>query len=362
MKTLPNYARLSTLIVAGFLTLTLSGCSKEEVAEKDQPQVQTIQAKVQTVELGNISLTAVVPGAVVPDQRANISSRLMGFIKKLDLKVGHKVEKGDLLFSLDSGDVNSAIAQAQSSYDQARATFVNARQNFKRFERLYKEASISRQQFDTVSLQYKVAKEGLAGARSALSQAKDQLKYVYVKAPFSGVVVNKMAVVGDLAMPGQPVLVIENLKSLSIQTQVARDLFTSLRSGDEVEVLLEGKNEPILATIYTLVAAADPVTRTHIVKLSLPDVGNINSGTFARINFNLGERQTLLIPKTAVLNRSGIEGVFVVQEGVARFRMVRLGEKIGELVEVQAGLSLGDVIVVENNQSMLNGDLVEVVK
>lgn len=127
-------------------------------------------------------------------------------------------------------------------------------------------------------------------------------------------------------------------------------------------MLLEGKNEPILATIYTLVAAADPVTRTHIVKLSLPDVGNINSGTFARINFNRGERQTLLIPKTAVLNRSGIEGAFVVQEGVARFRMVRIGEKIGELVEVQAGLSLGDVIVVENNQSMLNGDLVEVVK
>ncbi len=364
MKTPLNYKSLSALAIAGILTLAVSGCSSEEAqqAGQVQPVVQTIQAQVQAVDLGTIPLTAVVPGAVVPDQRANISSRLMGFIKVLDLRVGHEVERGDLLFSIDSSDVNSAISQARSSYDQARATFIHAKTNFDRFARLFKEASVSKQQFDTMRLQYQVAKEGLSGAKLGLAQARDQLRYVHVKAPFAGVVVDKMAVAGDLAVPGQPIVVIENLKSLSIQTQVSRSLFAVLRVGDEVEVLLDGQPAPIVATIYTLVAAADPVTRTHTVKLSFPATGNINSGTFARVNFKRGERQTLLIPQEAVLSRSGIAGVFVVIEGTAQFRMVRLGEQQNNLIEVQAGVSLGDVIVINNHLSMLNGDLVEVVE
>ncbi len=363
MKTLLNYARLSTLAMVGVLTLSVTGCSSEEATEKNQPQVQSFQAVVHTVSLGTIPLTAVTPGAVVPDQRANISSRLMGFIKVLDLRVGDKVKRGDLLFSLDSSDVNTSINQAQSTYDKAKATLINSKQNFDRFERLYKDASVSRQQFDKMRLQYKVSQESVSSAKSGLTRAKDQLKYVYVLAPFDGIVVERNAVAGSMSTPGQPVLVIENLQSLSIKTQVARDLFAVLRLGDEVKVLLDGKQVPIVATIYTLVSVADPFTRTHTVKLSLPaEIKNVNSGTFARVNFKRGERQALMIPQIAVVNRLGIKGVFVVEEGKAWFHMVRLGEQIADLVEIQAGVSMGDMIVLDNHQSMLNGDLVAVIK
>ncbi|NCN43231.1 MAG: efflux RND transporter periplasmic adaptor subunit [Piscirickettsiaceae bacterium CG_4_9_14_3_um_filter_43_564] len=348
---------LSKSIWVGVVILGLVGCSDSPNGETAVAHsYQQIAAPVGQVTLGTIPLKAVVAGAVVPDQKAQIASRLMGYIKDFDVKVGQKVQAGDLLFSIDSNDVNSQILQAQSAYQQALAALEDAKLDYDRFSKLYKEDSVSKQQFDKVSLQYKVAKENLVSARSGFNQARSQLNYANVKAPFDGIVVEKLAVAGALAAPGNPVLVLENLTSLSVRTQVSEDLFAVLRNGDEAEVRIDGQPQPIMATIYTLVSAADPRSRTHTVKLSLPSVVNVNSGTFARVGFKRGERQTMMVPKSAIVNRSGIEGVFVVKDGTAYFHMVRLGESIGNRIEIKAGVNLGDQIVIDNNQSILNGD------
>ncbi len=149
------------------------------------------------------------------------------------------------------------------------------------------------------------------------------------------------------------------MSSLSVQTEVSGELFAKLRNGDTAKVLVDGQPEAMVGTIYTLVGAADPRSRTHTVKLSLPAVSTINSGTFARVSFTRGERQTLMIPKSAVVTRAGIDGVFVVDEGKAFFHMVRTGVEINGDIEVQSGLALGDKIVIDNNQSLLNGDTVK---
>ncbi|MGC9386303.1 MAG: efflux RND transporter periplasmic adaptor subunit [Hydrogenovibrio sp.] len=359
MKTLSKLMLSSSLL----LLVGLSGCEKD-VPQSSAPdiKVQTIEAPVETVNLGTIPLKAVVPGAVVPDQKAQIASRLMGYIKDFDVKVGQEVKKGELLFSIDSSDVNSQILQAKSAYQQAQAALKDAKLDYDRFAKLYKEDSVSKQQFDKMNLQYQVAQENLVSAKTALNQARSQLNYANVKAPFDGVVVEKMAEAGSLAAPGNPVLVLENLTSLSVRTQVGEDLFAVLRPGDEAEVVIDGQPLPLEGTIYTLVSAADPKTRTHTVKLSLPELGTINSGTFARVGFKRGERQTMMVPKTAILNRSGVEGVFVLEDGKVNFHMVRLGEEIGDKIEVKAGLNLGDSIVVGNNISLLNGDNIKAIE
>lgn len=355
MKQISKVIGLSLLAV----TFGLSGCDQENKEQAQQAPVKTVQADVVTVTLGSVPLTSVVPGAVVPDQKAQIASRLMGYIKNLDVKVGQEVKRGDLLFSIDSGDIKSQISQANSAYQQALAALKDANLDYKRFTKLYKEDSVSKQQYDKIKLQYSVAQENLASAKSGLSQAKSQLNYANVKAPFDGVIVQKMAVAGSLAAPGNPVVVMENLKSLSVQTQVSADLYAVLRNGDTAKVMIDGIKKPFVGTIYTLVSAADPKTRTHTVKLSLPNVNDVNSGTFARVIFKRGERQTMMLPVSAVINRAGIEGVFVVENGHAFFHMVRTGATMDGMVEVQSGLALGEQIVISNNQDMLNGDVVE---
>ncbi|WP_130537894.1 efflux RND transporter periplasmic adaptor subunit [Thiomicrorhabdus indica] len=352
--------KLKALFAVAFMAaaLGISGCQQEaQVSEK--PKAQVIQAQVDEVQLGTIPLTAVVPGTVVPDQRARIASRLMGYIKDLRVEVGQSVKRGEVLFKIDSSDIRSQITQAQAGYQQAQAALTDAKLDFDRFEKLFKDDSVSKQQFDKIRLQYSVAQENLAAAKSGLDQARSQLRYANVTAPFSGVVVEKMAVAGDLAAPGNPILSIENLSSLSVQTEVSGELFAKLRNGDTAKVLVDGQPEAMVGTIYTLVGAADPRSRTHTVKLSLPAVSTINSGTFARVSFTRGERQTLMIPKSAVVTRAGIDGVFVVDEGKAFFHMVRTGVEINGDIEVQSGLALGDKIVIDNNQSLLNGDTVK---
>lgn len=347
-----------TLVITTLAFAGLNGCQDEAAQQAPIEKHQTLAVTTETVVLGEVPLTTVVPGAVVPDQKANISSRIMGYIKNLDVKVGQKVTRGQLLFSIDSTDVNGQIQQAQSGYNQALAALKDAKLDYDRFSKLYEEESVSKQQFDKITLQYQVAQENLSAAKSGLSQAKAQLKYAYVEAPFDGVIVEKLANAGDLAAPGNPIVVIENLQSLSVQTEAAEDLFAVLRPGDEAEMIIDGQPKAVIGKIYTLVGAANPKTRTHTVKLSLPDIANMNSGTFARVSFKRGERQTMLVPQSAVIERSGIQGVFVVENDQAYFRMVRLGQQINGRVEIQAGLRLGDEIVVTGNQSLLNGDYV----
>ncbi|WP_319380759.1 efflux RND transporter periplasmic adaptor subunit [Thiomicrorhabdus sp.] len=356
MKQTRKLFAVSALVAA----LGLTAC-QQEAPVAPQEAVQTIAAHVATVSLGEVPMNTVVPGAVVPDQRARIASRLMGYIKNSNVKVGQTVKRGQLLFSIDSADIRSQISQANSAYQQAKAALTDAKLDYDRFTKLYEDDSVSKQQYDKIRLQYSVAQENLAAARSGLRQAESQLKYANVTAPFDGVVVEKMAAAGDLAAPGNPIVVIENLKSLSVQTEVAADLYAVLRQGDEAEVMIDGQNKPLVGTIYTLVSSANPKTRTHTVKLSLPDINNVNSGTFARVSFTRGVRQAMMIPKSAIVMRAGIEGVFVVEDGHAFFHMVRTGMSTGDMVEVQAGLALGEQIVVDNNQSMLNGDQVDVI-
>jgi RND family efflux transporter MFP subunit len=351
-----------SLALAGLLAMSfgLSGCSEEPAPTGAQNEaVNTHEVTVAQVQLGTVPVLVNVPGSVVPDQQARIASRLMGNIQTLPVELGDHVKRGDLLFTIDPQDINSQIAQARAAFQQAQAALENARADFDRFSQLLREESVSRQQFDGVRLQYNVAQENLAAARAGLEQAEAQLTYANVRAPFDGVVVQKLAVAGDLAAPGNPIVVIENLRSLSVQTEVSQDLYAAIKVGDKALIQVDGVNKVLEGEIYSLVSAANPRTRGHTTKLSLPVVDNVNSGTFARISFIRGERQAILIPQAAVVSRAGIEGVFVVtDETQVQFRMVRLGAQKGADVEVQAGLDMGEVIVVSNNQTLVNGDRV----
>lgn len=350
---------MNTLVKAlgiSFIALTLASCSSEE-ATLAEFTVPTHEVNTHIVEMGTVPLIVSVPGSVVPDQQARIASRLMGYIRKMSVEVGQKVKRGDLLFEIDPQDIQSQISQARAGYQQAQAALENAKADYQRFSQLYKEESVSRQQYDGIRLQYSVAQENLSAAKAGLEQAEAQINYANVRAPFDGVVVQKMASAGDLAAPGQPVVVIENLTSLSVQTEVSQDLFAEIKVGDKAEIVIDGLHKSLTGEIYSLVSAANPRTRGHATKLSLPEVTNVNSGTFARINFVRGERQTLFIPINAIVVRGGIEGVFVVSdEHIAQFRMVRTGMSMNGKIEVQAGLDIDEVIVVSNNQVLVNGD------
>lgn len=316
------------------------------------------EGKLAPVQQQAVAMTEVVPGSVVPDQQAKIASRLMGYIRNLNVEVGQTVKAGQLLFSIDPTDITGQIRQAQSGLAQARAALADAKADYDRFSTLYKQQSVTRQQFEKMRLQYEVAQQNLSAAEAGLEQAKGQMRYAEVKAPFDGVVVQKLAVAGDLAAPGNPVLILENRKLMSVQVEVSSDLYQQLALGDAANVTIEGQGAAMKATISNLVGSANPMTRTHTVKLSLNDApASVNSGAFARVAFQRGERKALLVPSSSVVTRGGITGVFVVGEDqIARFRMVRTGMTQGDSIEIQAGVVVGERVLMESRQTALNGD------
>ncbi len=323
-----------------------------------QEVVRSNSGTVAVVSQVSVAMTEIIPGSIVPDQQSKIASRLMGYIRNLNIQVGQAVKEGQLLFAIDPTDINSQIRQAQSAVAQARAALADAKSDYERFSKLYKQQSVTQQQFDKMKLQYQVAEENLSAAEAGFEQAKGQMRYADVKAPFDGVVVQKLAVTGDLAAPGNPVLLLENRQLMSVQVEVSSDLYRLLKIGDDAKVTIEGRDEPVTAMISNLVAAANPITRTHTVKLSLSGspVG-INSGAFARVAFNRGERMTMLVPSSSVVTRGGIVGLFVVaDDGIARFRMVRTGLTQNDKVEIQAGLELGEKVLISSQQPARNGD------
>jgi RND family efflux transporter MFP subunit len=340
------------------LGIGLAGCGGHD-AEPAKPQPRTVQAKTAQVQASVLPVLHSAPATVVAEQRVEVASRLMGYLRDIAVAEGQSVSRGQHLFSVDPLDVEGQVEQARLGVRQAEDSYRDAKADYERFANLLKEEVVSRQQYEKMKLQHDTAAARLDQAKAGLATATGQLRYAAVASPIAGVVTRKLADAGDLATPGQPVLVVENPARLQIETHVPQAIFASLRLGQAIAVAVDGLEQPLQAKVARLSPAADPVSHTFTVKMDTQAVG-LKSGAFARVLFPVAERQSLRVPQTALVNRAGIAGLFVVgQDGIAQFRMVRTGEAQAGQVEIQAGLDGGERIVVEGAEHLESGDRVQ---
>lgn len=340
------------------LLVFLAGCHSQDQAAADA-KIRTVDAQAITLSLSTMPAQDAAPGSVVSEKQVQIASRLMGYIREISVHEGDAVKAGQLLFTIDPTDIQGQVIQARSGAAQADAALADAKADYVRFGNLYKEESIPKAQYDKIKLQYSIAQNQANAAHAGMGVAESQLHYAEVRAPMDGVVTQKMANAGDLAAPGRPVLVLEDTKKLIVQTAVSDETYARIKLGDSAYVEIAGNEHPLQGKIVRLVPAADAMSHTHLVKLDLPGVSGLTSGAFARVQFNVGTKQTLSVPKSAVMQRAGITGVFVVDAGsIAHFRMVRTGSESNNSVEIAAGLSAGDQVVTGSNGELDSGDRV----
>ncbi|MDM7322837.1 MAG: efflux RND transporter periplasmic adaptor subunit [Gammaproteobacteria bacterium] len=345
------------------LTVLVAGCGKEVTPPTVQP-ASAREMRASVVEIRPVDMAVQIPiaGSVVAQDAVKVTSRVMGYIRDLNVIEGQTIKKGELLFVIDPVDVQGAVAQAEQGLVQAQAALRDARADFERFEQLYKDQVINRQQYEKMKLNLEVAKSRVAQAEAGLAQARGQFAYTRVAAPIDGVVTAKLANEGDLAAPGHPIVLIEDVSRLQVQTSVPETIFRRLQLGMVVQVEIEGQPHLLTAKVARLSPAADPIAHTYPVKLDVEAPG-LRSGVFARVLFTLGTRQVISVPERAVVQRAGIKGVFVVKDdGLAEFRMVRTGSQADGMVEIIAGLKVGERVVVEGASQVLNGDKIVVDK
>ena len=179
--------------------------------------------------------------------------------------------------------------------------------------------------------------------------------YVEVMAPFDGVVTKKWADVGDLASPGKALVDIEDPSALQLEADVPEAIATAVHPDAQLTVRLDSLNRELTGTVKEMAPVADPTTRTFRVRLALPQTAGLMSGQFARLLVPVGESSAVRVPASAVVLRGQLEIVFVVTNQRAQMHLVKTGKRLGDELEILAGLDAGDSVVIDGAGLLTDG-------
>jgi len=366
---------LGLLFLVLLAVVSLASCSNEPTRTSRSPETVR-NTPVLAVQQANVPDLLEAVGTVRAAQTSDAASQMMGNIVEIRAHEGDHVQRGQVLAVIDDSQPRAAVDRATAADLAAQQQLVGAdsdldlaESTLKRYQNLYERKSVSPQEFDEVKARQQaalarrdMAKAGQAQAQAALSQARTSLDYTRIRAPFEGVVTEKKADSGTLASPGMPIFTVEDVRHYRLEATVNENDLRYVRTGQQVSVAIEALDKAGLnGRVVQIVPAADSASRTFLVKIDLPTDTHLRSGLFGRVQFSRGERQALLIPRSAVVERGQLQGVYVLdQNKVASLRYITLGKRSGAEVEVLAGLQDGERLVAKPGAVDLNGKSIEV--
>jgi RND family efflux transporter MFP subunit len=341
--------RIRRLLPVTAVAATLCGCgSKAEKGDAPGVGLPAVPVRVQTVENKSRSMTDEVVGTVRAKLHATLEARLSGRIAEMPVSLGDAVQKGQVIARLDAAEVAARLEQAQASLDEAD-------RDWKRVSALFEQQSITRAEYDASQTRQQIAK-------AAVAEASAMMSYVDITAPFDGVITKKWVDVGDLAAPGKPLLDVEDPSALQFLADVPDTLVGHLKPGDQLAVRIGTDTNEMSGIVAEIAPAADPDSRTSLVKLNLPAAPGLRSGRFGRVAVPVGEVTSIHAPVSAVIQRGQMELVFVATDGHAALRLVKTGQRIGDEVEVVSGLNSGEQVVTQGAAGLTDGQPVSIQK
>ncbi len=369
------------------LAMGLAGCGE---APKEKPVTSSLAVAVSTVTVAAESWpsTYEAAGTVRARTTAVISAKLMGYVREVKVQAGDPVREGQTLVTLETRDldvnsrraeaareeVRTSMPEADSAVALAKANLELAQVTFGRMQDLQQKRSISNQEFDEAAAKLKVAQAAHEMARARRAQLNAKLaavdqevrstevtrSYAEMLAPFAGVVTARQVEPGSLAVPGTPLLTIERQGAFRLEAAVEESRLAAIRVGQAVSVTLDSLDRTLEARVSEIVPAVDAASRAYTVKIDLPALGALRSGVFGRAAFHLGSRSMLTLPAAAVIERGQLQAVMVVDNLIARTRLVTAGQAVKDRVEVLSGLSAGETVIFPVPRGLEDGARVEV--
>lgn len=308
-------------------------------------------------------------GEVTAKQTANISTRMMGYVTKIYVKPGDKVASGQLLVSISSDDILAKRAQIQAMITEAEAAAKNAQRDYERYKTLRNQNSVSEKELENVDLQNTSMNARVQMARQQMNEVNAMLSYTNIRAPFTGVVTQKMVDEGSMANPGMPILTIEQNGELQVTASIPENYIQYVKVGDVAKMELKSLGITIDGKISELSPSAFRTGGQYSMKLAIEtkDKENIRPGMYVNILIpnKTGENITskIMLDKNSIVYRDQLTGVYVIDDqSQANLRWIRLGKTIGNQVEVLSGLNQNDKIVSKAEGKLYNGVKVSVNK
>ncbi|MGH9463642.1 MAG: efflux RND transporter periplasmic adaptor subunit [Vicinamibacteria bacterium] len=381
---MPSYRFVSTLLLSGVTWGAAFGCG--DAPSPSDEGAAGLSVQIYEARKAPVSRLYQAAGTLQARETAVLTSKVAGFVREVKVRSGDRVEQGQLLIVLEADELEARLRGARAALEESRQAAVEAESGleaaeatarlgtttYERFQELNEKRAVSRQEFDEVEERYtaalagkKSAEAGRVRAHSALERAEADVavaeamwRYTQIVSPFPGRVIERHVDPGNLASPGGRLLVIEQRGPLRAEVSVDQSEVGSIAVGSFADLQLQGRAGPVRGRVGEVVPAVDPSSRAFLVKVDLPEEAEglpLAPGMFVRAEFEVGETERMQISAAALFRRGELDMVWVIEEGRAQLRLVTVGSRRGDLIEVLSGLSDGERIVVQPDSTLQEG-------
>lgn len=302
------------------------------------------------VEYRDVDVAYAADGVVEAVRQSTVAAQISGRVIEIRFDVGDFVEKGQVIIRIDPREAGQALAGSQAQARQAQAALAEAKANYERTQSLYTQKFVSQAALDKALADYKAAQAQLQATLAGVGQAATAQSYSAITAPYSGVVATRHVEVGEMATPGKALMTGFDPKELRVTAAIPQYRLADVKSGMPARVEIPSINRWIDAASVSVLPASDARTLSTRVRITLPEnTRGVFPGMFARAHFVMGQSRKLIVPTQAVLRRSELTAVYVIDaNNRVVLRQVRLGERAGEAAtEVLAGLVAGERVALD---------------
>ncbi|WP_374432710.1 efflux RND transporter periplasmic adaptor subunit [Inhella sp.] len=322
-----------------------------------------LNVKLVAAQSQNWPQTLSATGNLAAWQEVAVGSETGGLrLVKVEAQVGDAVKKGQLLAQLASETLEAELAATRAGLREAEVAARDAAAQAARVQALAGGDAVSAQQVEQLQASAAAAAARLESLKAQLRAAEVRLSHTRVLAPDDGVIAAREALPGAMAQPGQELFRLIRQGRLEWRAEVPAPELAQLKPGQAVTLTPVG-GQPLEGRVRVVAPKVDPATRNGLVYVDLLKPGAARAGMFARGEFQLQSGTVIALPQSAVLLRNGFAYVFQVDKEMrVRQRKVELGRRVGEAVEIKAGLKAGESVVAQGLGFLADGDLVKVVK
>ena len=389
-----NLKSFSTLVLIAALMASCSGKNDKKGLQNND---ETPIVQVQSVYAENVAETSEYSATVEAFKTNYITSSTGNRIKNILVDVGSRVGAGQAVVILDNvsavnqqsaiagqqasvANQDAALASQEASLKSEEINLARQKKDLDRAKELVRRGGGTQQTVDQLQAAYDAAQEALKARKRALEASRTSLnasrtslgasqrsmqtvqENTILRSPISGVVTARNYDAGDL--PGGPILTIQQMNPLKVVVNVNEEEFPKVRIGMPVSITFDAvPGETFNGSVYTINPEIDQATRTFKVEVTISNgAGKVSAGMFARVKFNYGTVNHIVVPDRAVVKMqgAGTRYVFVYNpNGTVRYVEVKLGQRLGDRYEILSGLSSGDRVVIAGQSRLTDGTKVQ---
>ncbi|MDR1368602.1 MAG: efflux RND transporter periplasmic adaptor subunit [Dysgonamonadaceae bacterium] len=318
----------------------LISCGQKK--EENTQVTEKVKVTTTTALLMDVEKLSTYTANVKADVINQITPSTSGRIEKIYIEVGDRVQKGQLLVQMES-----------HSLQQQTVQLANLQKDYQRYEELLKVGGIAQQQVDQIKTQIDVLS-------SAIENLEENTK---LRSPIDGIITDRNYDNGDV-YTAQPILTVQQLSPLKAVINVSESNFTNVKVGMTVDIKLDVYGDELFTGKVSLVyPTIDPTTHTFGVEVIINNSNmRVRPGMYARVTLNFGAGKSIVVPDLAVQKQAGSNDkyVFTVEDGVAKYQKVELGQRLAENYEILSGINPGDIVVTAGQTRLIDGTPVEV--